>query len=260
MLLPRLQLFELEDLSWFPDAIRDLATDYLEFIERRFSLHKPAVRPLRRALEQSGLAKVVDLCSGGGGPVLAIYEELLADAFTVKFTLTDKYPNVPAFRRLAARHSSGIDYVTDSVDATRLPSTLTGFRTMFNSFHHFDPSAGLQVLRSAIEARQPIGIFEIPERSIATIIPLLFTPLYVAIATPFIRPFQWRRLLWTYALPLVPLTCWWDGLPISCVHSLRTDGTDARAWHLRLGSGLHPYRRNTRTPDLSCRDSEAWRL
>ena len=66
------------------------------------------------------------------------------------------------------------------------------------------------MLRCAVEARQPIGIFEIPERSVTTMIPLLYTPLYVAVATPFIRPFRWRRLLWTYALPLVPLTCRWE--------------------------------------------------
>jgi len=212
MPLPRFQLFELEDLPWFPPAIRDLATDYLHFMERRFDLHRPVVALLRRALEQSTLARVVDLCSGGGGPVLALYEDLLADGVVVQFTLTDKYPNLKAFRRLAGLHPSGIDYVPDSVDATEVPRELIGFRTMFNSFHHFGPAAGLDVLRCAVEARQPIGVFEIPERSLATMIPLLFTPLYVAVATPFIRPFQWRRLLWTYALPLVPLTCWWDGL------------------------------------------------
>jgi hypothetical protein len=65
MPLPRFQLFELEDLPWFPPAIRDLATDYLHFIERRFDLHRPVVALLRRALEHSALASVVDLCSGG---------------------------------------------------------------------------------------------------------------------------------------------------------------------------------------------------
>ena len=212
MRLPRLQLFEFEDLPWFPSAIRDFATDYLHFIEGRFALHRPVIALLRRALEESALAHVVDLCSGGGGPVLALYEDLLADGLAVKFTLTDKYPNLSAFRRLAGLHPSGIDYVADSVDATKVPRELLGFRTMFNSFHHFGPAAGRDILQCAVEARQPIGIFEIPERSLATIIPLLFTPLFVAVATPFIRPFHWRRLLWTYALPLVPLTCWWDGL------------------------------------------------
>jgi hypothetical protein len=81
---------------------------------------------------------------------------------------------------------------------------------MFKSFHYFGPATARDVLQCAVEANL-IGIFE-TERSVGTMIPLLFTPLSVAVATPFIRSFQWRRLLWTYALPLVPLTCWWDGL------------------------------------------------
>ena len=85
-----------------------------------------------------------------------------------------------------------------------------------------------------MEARQPIGVFEIPERSIATTVPLLLTPLFVAIATPFIRPFRWRRLLWTYLLPLVPLMCWWDGL----VSQLRAYTADEM---LDLTRGLTEY-------------------
>jgi hypothetical protein len=45
MPLPRLQLVELEDLTWFPHTIRDLATDYLQFMETRFALHKPSRSP-----------------------------------------------------------------------------------------------------------------------------------------------------------------------------------------------------------------------
>ncbi|MDP8979022.1 MAG: hypothetical protein M3O35_00365 [Acidobacteriota bacterium] len=204
----RFQLFELEDFPWFPPVIRDLATDYLHFIEKRFRLHQPVLPLLRRGLEKSGLVSVVDLCSGAGGPVLALYEDLLAEGVAVRFTLTDKYPNLEAFQRLP----SGIDCVTESVDGTNVPPELKGFRTMFNAFHHFDPRAGRTVLTCAVNAGQPIGIFEIPERSFTTLIPLLFTPVFVAVATPFIRPFEWRRLLWTYVLPLVPITCWWDGL------------------------------------------------
>ena len=74
MPLPRLQLFELEDLTWFPPTIRDLAIDYLHFMETRFFLHEPVVPPLRAMLENSKTSCVVDLCSGGGGPVLAVYK------------------------------------------------------------------------------------------------------------------------------------------------------------------------------------------
>jgi hypothetical protein len=43
-------------------------------------------------------------------------------------------------------------------------------------------------------------------------IPVILTPLVVWLVTPFMRPFLWRRLLWTYPVPLVPLTCLWDGM------------------------------------------------
>ena len=212
MPLPRMQLFELEDLAWFPQAIRDLATDYLRFMEALFALHKPAVPLVRRLLEKSGAVQVIDLCSGGGGPVLAVYEALVEQGLSVPFTLTDKYPNLEAFRSMSSLHAAGISYIADSVDATKVPRDLVGLRTMFNSFHHFAPAAARSVLARAVEAGQPIGIFEIPDRSPATIMLLLFAPLFVVAATPFIRPFRWRRLLWTYVFPLVPLTSLWDGV------------------------------------------------
>jgi len=209
--LPRLHLFELEDLSWFPSIIRDLATDYLHFMEMRFQLHEPVVPLLKRALEESRANVVVDLCSGAGGPVVALSEALRTAGLPVQFKLTDKYPNLSAFSSLSANHPA-ISYAAESVNAAQVPPELTGFRAIFNAFHHFDPAAARAVLQSAIDARQPIGIFEIPERTLATMIPLLFTPLFVWIATPAIRPFRWSRLLWTYLIPLVPLTCWWDGI------------------------------------------------
>jgi hypothetical protein len=216
MPLPRLQLVELEDLTWFPHIIRDLATDYLHFMEIRFALHKPVVPLLRTMIENSKTSCVVDLCSGGGGPVLAIYDALAADEIRVQFTLTDKFPNITAFQCLSSKYPSGIRYTADPVDATNVPKNLVGLRTMFNAFHHFTPRLARLVLESAVQARQPIGIFEIPERSLRMMVPLLFTPIFVALATPFIRPFLWKRLLWTYVVPLIPLTCWWDGLVSAC--------------------------------------------
>ena len=216
MPLPRFQLFELEDLTWFPHTLRDLATDYLHFMETRFALHKPVVPLLRAMLENSRTSCVVDLCSGGGGPVLAIYEDLAADEIHVHFTLTDKFPNTTAFQRLSSQYPSDIQYIAGPVDATNVPKNLVGLRTMFNAFHHFAPRSARLVLESAVQARQPIGIFEIPERSLLMMVPFLFTPIFVALATLFIRPFRWKRLLWTYVIPLIPLTCWWDGLVSAC--------------------------------------------
>jgi SAM-dependent methyltransferase len=212
MPLPRLHLFELEDLSWFPRTIRDLATDYLHFMATVFRLHKPVLPLLRRVLEGSRQTRVVDLCSGGGGPVLALYEGLAADGLRVPMTMTDKFPHLAAFARIAALHPGEIGYVATPVDASDVPPELTGVRTMFNAFHHFDPVAARAVLACAVRAGQPVCICEVPERSIGSLLLFSFTPLFVFAATPFMRPFRWDRLLWTYVVPLVTLTCWWDGL------------------------------------------------
>jgi hypothetical protein len=212
MSLPRLHLFEWEDLEWFPHAIRDLALDYLGFLEGRFALYKPVLPLLRRVFEQTGTLNVVDLCSGRGGMVLSLYEAFASEGINVKFTLTDKFPNLRAFRDIFSQYPLNLGYITDSVDATRVPSELVGVRTIFNAFHHFSPGVARSLLEDAVKAGQPICIFEFPERRLLTVISLLLTPLFVFFATPFIRPFLWRRLLWTYLIPVVPFICCWDGV------------------------------------------------
>ena len=213
-MIPRLQLFELEDQPWFPTVPRDLATDYLRFMEVRFALHRPAVALVAELLGTTSADAVVDLCSGGGGPIERVREDLDAEGLPVRFTLTDRYPNVPAFERAADAAAGRVTYAADPVDARDVPNDLRGVRTVFNAFHHFAPRDAVAVLRSAAQARQPIGVFEmIPTRSVPALVMMLtLTPVLVALATPFIRPFLWQRLFWTYAFPIVPLTCWWDGV------------------------------------------------
>lgn len=210
MRLPRLHLVELEDLPWFPALVRDLATDYLHFVETKMRLHAPVVPLLAEALKRTGGREIVDLCSGGGGPWLLLHRDLAAAVVDIQVTLTDRYPNTDAFISLT---SEAITFEPEPVDARHVPARLTGFRTMFNAFHHFTPEDAAAILRDAAEARQPIGIFELPDRALRVLLPMLFlTPLIVCLVTPAIRPFRWERLLLTYLIPAVPFVCWFDGI------------------------------------------------
>ena len=213
MSIPRIHLVELEDLPWWPAVVRDLSTDYLHFMETKLGLHRPAVPILADALRTTGMSRVIDLCSGGGGGMPALREALAAEGIEVDVTLTDRFPNVEAFRRATADSDGHVGFVAESVDARAVPAELRGFRTLFNSFHHFRAADATAILRNAAAAGQPIGVFELSNRGLGTLIPMIFlTPLIVALATPFIRPFRWSRLFWTYLVPLVILTCWWDGI------------------------------------------------
>ena len=209
--MKRLHLLELEDQPWFPATIRDLATDYLQFIQTHFRLDRTMAPLVARLLEATGTRRIVDLCSGGSGPLLLLLEDLAAQGIEARATLTDLFPNIPTFAAIAAASNGRIDFERQAVDARRVPDRLDGLRTIFNGFHHLTPEDARAVLHAAAAARQPIAIFELSERSPRTL-PVLLTPLGVWLATPFMRPMTFGRLLWTYVVPLVPLTCLWDGI------------------------------------------------
>ncbi len=208
----RRQLIELEDQPWFPATIRDLATDYLQFVQTLFRFDRAIAPLIRRLMQDSGTTRIIDLCSGGSGPLLLLVKDLAEVGAPVTVTMTDLYPNVPAFEKIAAQSGGAIGFEEAPVDARNVPRRLDGLRTLFNGFHHLAPGDARAVLHAAAAARQPIAIFEISERRWPTLLPILLTPLLVWLATPFMRPFLWRRLLWTYPLPLVPFTCLWDGV------------------------------------------------
>src|SRR4051812_25232152 len=151
---------------------------------------------IRRALDRSGATEIVDLCSGGSGPLLGLVRDLAAEGRPIRATLTDLFPNADGFAKIAASSDGRIGYERGSVDARRVPARLTGLRTIFNGFHHLRPADARAVLHAAAAAGQPIAIFEVSERSPRTL-PVLLTPLFVWLVTPFMRPFTWRRVLWT---------------------------------------------------------------
>lgn len=104
------------------------------------------------------------------------------------------------------------------VDARNVPSDLKGLRTLFLSFHHFEEKDAIQILQSAIDTNNGIAIFEGQERSLPSILAMIFSPITVLLTTPLIKPFSLKRLLFTYIIPIIPIFVLWDGV----VSSLRT--------------------------------------
>lgn len=238
-MIPRLHLFELEDLEWFPARIRDFGTDFIHFVETRIELHKAIVPLLGDALRRTGSTRVVDLCSGGSGPIANIAKDLAQEGLDVQFTLTDRFPNIAAFERVVGESEGRIDFLREPVNVLSVSPDLVAFRTIINAFHHFRPDTARAILSDAVVAGQPIAIFEIPERTVRAILPMFLTPLFVWLATPFIRPFSWLRLLFTYLIPIVPLCSLWDGV-VSQLRAYRD--VDLREMTAGLGGGEYEWR------------------
>lgn len=225
----RIHWIEIHDQPWFPASLRDAVTDALEVALHLANNYGVIVPRLRRALERAGATRIVDLCSGGGGPWLRIYRLFVAEQSEktarneqpqppVEILLTDKFPNCAALERARAASQNKIGYRADAVDATAVPPALDGFRTLFTSFHHFRPSEARAILRNAVEKRVGIGIFEVTHRSAKAVLLFCLTPPGVMLLVPFLRPFRWSRLLWTYLIPILPLVGLHDGI-VSCLRT-----------------------------------------
>lgn len=240
--MKRMQLVELEDLPWFPAVLRDGGTAYLALAERASGHAKRLVPPLERALAATGATRVVDLCSGAGGPVRVVADELAARGRPVHVTLTDRYPNVASLAHATEGSDGRLTAHAAPVDATAVPEELTGFRTVFNAFHHFPPDVARRILADAVAKRQPIGVFEIVSREPLMLLALLASPLVVTLSVPFWRPFRWPWLLWTWVVPAMQPFVLWDGLVswlrVYGVDELRelVAGLDAPDWEWDIGT------------------------
>jgi hypothetical protein len=203
--LKRRHWIEIGDEPWCPLSIRHGVTDYCRFVLAVSRAYNAIAPVLAEALRKSRTRHVLDLASGAAGPWVGLQPLLRSMGVDVSVCLTDHCPNIEAFERAQRLSNQGITYHSEPVDATNVPSALTGFRTMFTAFHHFRPEQARAVLADAVARGDGIGVFECAERSVLMLLGILPTPLRVLIATPFIRPLRWSRLFWTYVVPALPV-------------------------------------------------------
>jgi len=241
----RVHAFELHELSGCPDLFRRIATDYLRTVGTVFRAFEPITPLLAGALAASGHERVVDLCSGGGGPIVGLAESARERlGFAPEVVLTDLHPNAAAFAWAKAAASVPVRAELAGIDARAVPDRLKGVRTIFDAFHHFRPADARKILADAAARRAPILIVEATERSVAAVFGmLLFVPLLVLLLTPFVRPFSVGRLVFTYLLPIAVPLILFDGV-VSCLRSYTL--AELRALSDGLESGTYRFHSGTK--------------
>ncbi len=222
--MARIHAFEFEDQTWFPGLIREYMTDFLSHMGGWSKIpYQPFTERLAEAMQRTGDRRVVDLCSGGGGPALVIAGELRKRlARPVDVVLTDLYPRSSRLARGRATFPSWVELEAQSIDAQDVPDTLQGFRLLCNGFHHLKPEQARACLRDAVQKRCGIALVELTQRSALSMLQITLGTATQLVVTPFIKPFRWSRLFYTYALPIVPLCTLWDGI-VSCLRVYEPD-------------------------------------
>lgn len=240
MHIRRLQLFEWNDLPWIPEVFRSLLTDFLNYILMCRQPFLPGAYVVLRALKHSSTNKIIDLCSGQGGPwpkLLPLLNKKSRHTYSVTFT--DKYPISPKTRRT---WDPLLRYFQHPVDATAVPEELKGTRTIFNGFHHFNEKQAQTILSNAVDDNQSIVIFEMLQRNWKHVLLCFLIPIMVLIVTPRIGPFRTSRIILTYVIPIAPLLIFWDTMVsiLRCYHPSEfmqmTSRVNAPDYHWETGS------------------------
>jgi hypothetical protein len=233
--MKRRHWIEISDEPWCPRGIRNAVTDYSRFVTELSGVYNAVAPLLIDALERTGSRLVLDLGSGAAGPWLRLQPLLRRMGMDVTVCLSDHNPDLVAFERVRGLSRHAIMYHAEPVDATRVPAGLPGFRTMFSAFHHLDPGEARSALADAVARGEGIAVFEAGQRRILMLLAVLPVPVRLLFAVPFIRPFRWSTLLWTYLFPVLPIVMLID----SIVSMLRMYSTE----ELRdLTTGLDGYR------------------
>ncbi|MDP6943501.1 MAG: hypothetical protein QF464_05075 [Myxococcota bacterium] len=250
--MKRRHLIELHEQPWFPEGLRSTFQQTLSRVQTLFDIYRHAAAPFAAFLTRLGPTEVLDLCSGGTGPLLQLRSHLrdhMDAGSRPRFVLSDLYPDLARFEALKAEYPAALDFVDHPVNAMEVPDGLPRVRTMFAALHHFKPDQVVDILGDAARRGDGIAIFEATRRTPLhlTTMAVSMAPLALALHSWALRPWRPRHVLWGTFVPLVPLAFAFDAT-VSVLRSYTasellafTEQVDAPDFTWEVGSARMPY-------------------
>ena len=247
----RLHLFEIHEQPWCPLDVKIGVRDALYTAWKLF-FWKNTIPHLSDLIQKSDSSHIIDLCSGNGGPMPLIVNELMDKNPDLSVTLTDLFPYKEWINPLQkSKQNQKLKYHPQAINAKNVPSDMVGCRTLFESFHHVTPDEATHILRDAVQSKQPIAVFEFQRPSLfhaITTYPINLVPISSWLHL-FHTPFSWKKLFLTI-VPIIPFIIVLDGI-VSVLRTYSTEelrdvatkaGCEGYRWEIRqskdLGNGL----------------------
>jgi len=214
--LPRLQLFEFNDLPSMPASVRDTIVESLSRTLDWGQVLRGLVDPFEAFLAESGAREVLDLGAGAGGPASVLARETVrAGRIPPRFILTDLHPRVDTWSRLRVQQPDVIDFESSPVDATRIPQQIGQgrARTIINVLHHFPPPVASAILTDAARGSRGVFVAECFERNPLSFANFAPAGLPALALNPLLSPRdRVSKAFLTWLTPAALAMSIWDGL------------------------------------------------
>lgn len=226
---------EFHETKFCPAVLRDGLTDFLSFFVLYSHIYDPVVKRIATLLERSRESRLTDLCAGGG-----LYDRMLVGKLrkltgdgAIRCTLTDLYPN-RNWAQVKELSGGMVDFAAVPLSAERAVAGLPGVHLMFSALHHFSPEEIAGLLRAGAAKGRTLAFFDYSRRELLPELPpVLLSPVLLWCVSFLVFPFSWRRLFFTYLIPVLPLVLLVDGF-LSRMRSY----TAAELEEIARGAGL----------------------
>ena len=193
----------MEDHRWFPPIFRRFQAEYIGSVVNWFGLYDQLVPILQKMTDNYNPQIIQDLCAGSGLPTRYIQERIKGIPKTI---LTDKFP----YRYF--KDTNQISYIQEQVDVKNLVPDAKVCYSIYNGFHHFSGDEQRAIVKKMVDAGSPFLIAEVLTPGIISLIRVMVSAVLLQLVTaPFVKPFSYLRLLFTYIIPVNLFTVTIDG-------------------------------------------------
>lgn len=198
--------------------MRHAYMDVLNLMLRLGGQYRRMHEPLLDWVQRAGGDAVLDLGSGGGGPMDSMLQAAeSANLAMPKIVLSDLFPNLAHFVEMRDRYGAErVDFVAEPVPADAVPDGQPELRSICSAFHHLSPELAGRVVADAVTNGRGLVIIEPFQRDWRHFLMLLLSAplaIFASLFAPFVAPrFRWGSLLFCTLLPLAPLMVHVDGM------------------------------------------------
>jgi hypothetical protein len=217
----RFQLFEFGDQPWLKGWARECYLDCLNFGLRTAGQFRGILEPLLQWVGPPPHPDILDLGSGGGGPIETLLMEGAKRGVVLpRFILSDLYPSAEHYKSLVARYGEArLGFLAQPVSADRVPQGSPPLRIICSAFHHFRPELARTVVEDAVRSSDGLFIVEPLQRDWRHLLMVLLSGPLPYMGAPFVASRKsFMKFLFCLLIPVFPLMVMFDG----CVSVLRT--------------------------------------
>jgi len=178
--MKRKQVPQITNTKWFPTIVVRCVHEFMTWFVHKVKAAKPFMPVIEEGLQYANKIVVIDHKGGAGFETLDVFlDESLEKTYT---------------------------------DSDDFKATFEGLYVSVNSFHQFDENKARFILEEVASKQQPIVILEGNNDSLWQVFGMtVIVPITVLLTAPFVKPFRFERLIFTYLIPILPLVTFIDG-------------------------------------------------